>query len=111
MRRVLLFLLSVLSLPLAAVPLSTVEGGVTMQGDPLPGCTVRLESSAEQRDLESLPFLESAMRRSDDPSVLVDLLGLFQSERADAVAVKFIEDESQLERYRELRDGLGVGVR
>ena len=66
---------------------------------------------AEQRDLESLPFLESVMRRSDDPSILVDLLTLFQSERADAVAMKFMEDESQLERYREMRDGLGFGVR
>ena len=49
MRRALLLLLSVLSLPMAAVPLSTVEGQVTMGGDPLPGSTVRLESASLTR--------------------------------------------------------------
>ena len=60
---------------------------------------------ATQRDLESLPLIENTIRRfSDDRrDFLVDLLSLFQSEHADAVAMKFLEGEEDLVRYREAR--------
>jgi hypothetical protein len=66
---------------------------------------------ATQRDLESLPLIENAIRRfSDDrQDYLVDLLSLFQSERADAVAMKFLEGEEDLVRYREARAAAAVG--
>ena len=68
MRPALLLLLSILSLPTAAVPLSTVEGRVTMGGNPLPGCEVRLESPAWLSGEELLRELSApeARRRSGD---------------------------------------------
>jgi hypothetical protein len=59
---------------------------------------------AAQHDVESLPLIESAIRRFSDYTVLfVDQLALFESERADAVAMKFLEDDADRERYREVR--------
>jgi len=66
---------------------------------------------AAQGDLESLPLIESAIRRFSDNSrdVLVDLLASFQSERAAAVAMKFLEGEEALVRYREARAAAAPG--
>ena len=64
---------------------------------------------AVQGDLESLPLIESAIRRFVRRDFLVDQLSLFQSERADAVAMKFLEDEEGLVRYREARAAAALG--
>jgi hypothetical protein len=63
---------------------------------------------AGQRDFDSLPLIENAIRRFDDRSedytdFFVDQLALFQSERADVVAMKFLEDEDDLTRYGDMR--------
>ncbi|MDP9193501.1 MAG: carboxypeptidase-like regulatory domain-containing protein [Acidobacteriota bacterium] len=63
---------------------------------------------AGQRDFDSLPLIESAIRRFDDRNdyytdFLADQLALFQSEHADAVAMKFLESEDDLARYGEMR--------
>jgi len=60
---------------------------------------------AEQRDLASLPAIEAAIERFDvdDRQYVAMTLAAFQSERADAIAVKFIENEDDLARYRESR--------
>jgi hypothetical protein len=68
---------------------------------------------AVQRDFDSLPLIESAIRRLDDrvdhyTDYLVDHLALFQHERADAVAMKFLEDEDDLARYRDMRAALAA---
>lgn len=73
--------------------------------------SVALLGLAAQRDLESLPLIESAIRRFSDGrrDSLVDLLAWFQSERADAVAMKFLEGEEALVRYREARAAAALG--
>lgn len=45
MRRALLFLVTLISLPLTAAPLARVAGQVTLEGDVLPGCVVQLKSA------------------------------------------------------------------
>lgn len=60
---------------------------------------------AEQRDLASLTAIESAIERFDvdDRYSVAMTLAAFRSERADAIAVKYIEDEDDLAYYREHR--------
>ena len=60
---------------------------------------------AEQRDLASLAAIESAIEQFDfdDRQYVAMTLAAFKSERADAIAAKYIEDEDDLALYRERR--------
>jgi hypothetical protein len=66
-----------------------------------------IEGLARQQDLESLPLIERAVLRfhvdKTDSTGLAFALCWFQDERADAVAMRLIEDESDRELYREAR--------
>lgn len=60
-------------------------------------------SLAEQHDIDSLPLIDSAIaRNSGNREALAMALAVFFDERADAVAMKYVEDTS-LDQYQELR--------
>jgi hypothetical protein len=66
--------------------------------------TVAIGGLAKQHDLASLPLIErTIVRASGDRELLVLSLGSFLDERADAVALKYLEDEAAVARYQEMR--------
>ncbi|HVE72610.1 MAG TPA: carboxypeptidase-like regulatory domain-containing protein [Thermoanaerobaculia bacterium] len=60
---------------------------------------------AEQRDLASLPAIEQVLPRFADEIETIQTLALFRSEAADAIAMKFLEDDFEREEYQRIRDG------
>jgi len=66
---------------------------------------VAIAGLAEQHDLASLPAIEAAIDRFgvDDAPYAALTLAIFKSEQADAIAMKYLKDEEDLELYREQR--------
>ena len=65
--------------------------------------TIALLGLCDQRDQASLPVIERAIKRFPDDTYLVHALALFRSEAADAIAMKYLQ-EDQMEEYREIRN-------
>jgi hypothetical protein len=58
---------------------------------------------AMQHDDAALPLIAAELQRLEDPQDLAELLILYESEAADQVALQFIADEQERERYLEER--------
>lgn len=61
----------------------------------------------EQRDLASLPAIEKTLARFEDDHSIALALTAFQSEAADAIAMKFL-DEDMLEAYKDDRAAIAA---
>jgi hypothetical protein len=66
-----------------------------------------IDGLGKQKDFASLPLIENAIARADADSraMLATYLTAFDDERADAVAMRYLQSASQIEEYRERRSG------
>jgi hypothetical protein len=59
---------------------------------------------AHQHDVDSLPLIDIAISGTEyGHEMLASILAEFRDERADVVAMKYLEDQSDIDQYREMR--------
>ena len=66
---------------------------------------IAIDGLGTQQDFESLPLIEKAIRASEEKSLLAGHLAYFADERADAIAMKYLDGDLR-ESYLEWRSAM-----